>query len=307
MAKTIAVWGSPGSRKSMFCCVLAKLLTKDKKKKAIIISGDTNTPMLPVWLPNQIIEAGQSVGHVLTSLEIDTAITAQHVVVLKSHPFIGVMGYAAKETPLSYPEIKYEKIKDLIYNTGRLVDYIILDCPSNLTNLFTPAAIESSDIILRVLTPDLKGVNYLQAQQALLSDLRFRYNEHLSFAGLARPFHAIDEMGHIIGGFSGLLPYSKEVDRCATEGGMFEAIHYVNKKYILSLQKAVEKIREGDEPEMRDEDQEEARRKPHKAEKRARRRKERRLFCRKIEEEEDYEDEVEDGIDGEDREDGDDG
>lgn len=38
-------------------------------------------------------------------------------------------------------------------------------------------------------------------------------------------------MGYIIGGFDGLLPYSKEIDRCATEGGMFKAITYCNPKY----------------------------------------------------------------------------
>ena len=242
MAKIIAVWGSPGSGKSMFCCVLAKLLTRNKRHKAIIISGDLDTPMLPVWLPSQIIETNQSVGDVLTSLEIDTAITAAHVVVLKKHPFIGLMGYAARETPLSYPEIKYEKIKDLILNTARLVDYVILDCPATLTNIFTPASIESADMVVRILTPDLKGVNYLQAQQALLTDAKFCFKDHMTFAGLARPYHAIEEMSHIVGGFDGLLPYSKEVDRCATEGGMFEALSYVNKKYILSLQKVVEKL-----------------------------------------------------------------
>ena len=54
MSKIIAVWGSAGSGKSMFCCILAKALTQDKKK-AIIINADLSTPMLPVWLPDQII------------------------------------------------------------------------------------------------------------------------------------------------------------------------------------------------------------------------------------------------------------
>ena len=54
MGKVITVWGSPGSGKSMFCCILAKALTRDKRK-AIIINADMNVPMLPVWLPEQII------------------------------------------------------------------------------------------------------------------------------------------------------------------------------------------------------------------------------------------------------------
>ena len=63
----------------------------------------------------------------------------------------------------------------------------------------------------QILTPDLKGINYLKAHQPLLVDERFRFSEHMTFAGLARPFHALDEMGYIIGGFDGLLPYSKAV------------------------------------------------------------------------------------------------
>ena len=86
----------------------------------------------------------------------------------------------------------------------------------------------------------MKGVNYLKAHQPLLTDKRFKYAEHLTFAGQARPFHAIDEMEHLIGGMDGLLPYSKEIDRCATEGGMFQAIKYCHPKYMASLKKVLE-------------------------------------------------------------------
>ena len=36
MGKVITVWGSPGSGKSMFSCILAKALTRDKRKAIII-------------------------------------------------------------------------------------------------------------------------------------------------------------------------------------------------------------------------------------------------------------------------------
>ena len=49
MGKVITVWGSPGSGKSMFCCILAKALTRDKRK-AIIINGEAGVPMLPACL-----------------------------------------------------------------------------------------------------------------------------------------------------------------------------------------------------------------------------------------------------------------
>lgn len=237
----IAVWGSPGSGKSMFCCILSKALTREKKK-AIIINADINIPMLPVWMPEQIIQTNASVGQVLSSVEIDTTVVASHVTVLKNYPYIGLMGYSAGENPLSYPELKYHMVLELITAAAKLVDYVILDCSANMTNVFTPAAIESADLVIRILTPDLKGVNYLKAHQPLLTDCRFHYDEHLTFAGMARPFHALDEMGYLIGNFDGLLPYSKEIDRCATEGGMFRAINHCNPKYIASLNKVLESL-----------------------------------------------------------------
>lgn len=243
MGKVITVWGSPGSGKSMFCCILAKALTRDKRK-AIIINAEISVPMLPVWLPEQVIQTGASIGQVLSSVEIDTTLVASHVTVLKSYPFIGLMGYSAGENPLSYPEIQYSMVLQLINAAAKLVDYVILDCSPNMTNVFTPAAIESGDLILRILTPDLKGINYLKAHQPLLVDSRFRYGEHLTFAGMARPFHALDEMGYLVGGFDGLLPYGKEIDRCATEGGMFRAIGYCNPKYTASLNKVLDALEE---------------------------------------------------------------
>ena len=96
MGKVITVWGSPGSGKSMFSCILAKALTRDKRK-AIIINAEISVPMLPVWLPDQIIQTNASVGQVLSSVEIDTSLVASHVTVLKSYPFIGLMGYSAGE------------------------------------------------------------------------------------------------------------------------------------------------------------------------------------------------------------------
>ena len=120
-------------------------------------------PHAPVWLPEQIIQTNASVGQVLSSVEIDTSLVASHVTVLKSYPFIGLMGYSAGENPLSYPEIKYAMVLQLVNAAARLVDFVILDCSSSMTNVFTPAAIESGDLVIRLLTPDLKGVNYLKA------------------------------------------------------------------------------------------------------------------------------------------------
>lgn len=245
MSKIITVWGNPGCGKSMFCCILAKVLTAGKKK-ALIINADSSTPMLPVWMPERILETNASIGNVLAGLEINNALVAERVIILKEYPFIGVMGYAAGENPFSYPELKYEKIKLFITEASKLVDYIILDCSSNMLNFFTPTAIEAADLVIRIITPDLRGLNYLRAHKPLLTDAKFHYDSHLTFAGLARPFHAIDEMDHLIGGFDGLLPYAKEIERCGTSGQMFKALAYCNQRYISSLKLVREHLEKPD-------------------------------------------------------------
>lgn len=230
----------------MFCCNLAKVLTAGKAK-ALIINADASTPMLPVWMPDRILETNMSIGNVMTALEINNALVAERVVILKEYPFIGVMGYAAGENPFSYPELKYNKIRQFIQEASKLVEYIILDCSSNMLNFFTPTAIESADLVVRVITPDLRGLNYLKAHKPLLTDEKFHFPMHLTFAGMARPFHAIDEMDHLIGGFDGLLPYSKEIERCGTSGQMFKALAYCNQRYISSLKLVRELIDASDE------------------------------------------------------------
>lgn len=249
MAKIITVWGNPGSGKSVFCCCLAKTLTAGKEK-AIIISADSATPMLPVWMPDRILETSSSIGTVLSSLEINTAVIAARVTVLKDYPFIGLMGYAAGETPFSYPDLKYDRIRLFLTEASRLVDYLILDCSSNMLNFFTPTAIEAADLTIRIITPDLRGLNYLRAHHPLLTDEKFHYEEHVTLAGLARPFHALDEMDHLIGGFDGLLPYAKEIERCGTEGRLFHVLGYCNQRYINSLKLVREKLSGGPDPEQ---------------------------------------------------------
>lgn len=247
MAKIITVWGNPGCGKSMFCCILAKVLTAGKKK-AIIINADSGTPMLPVWMPDRMLDTSLSIGNVLSGLEINMALVAERVIILKEYPFIGVMGFAAGETPFSYPELKYDKIRSLISEAAKLVDYILLDCSSNMLHFFTVAAIETADVAVRILTPDLRGLNYLKSHKPLLTDIKFHYDDHLTLAGLARPFHALDEMSHLVGGFDGLLPYTKEIERCGTGGRMFRALAYCNQRYVNSLKLVMARLSEDEFP-----------------------------------------------------------
>ena len=236
MSKIITVWGSSASGKSTFSAILARYLTRDKCK-AIIISPDQTTPMLPVWFPNENIENSMSLGHILTSAEINNGIIASRVKLLKSYPFIGTLGYTSGDMPLSYPETDFEKIKLLLEVTAGMVNYVIVDCTSRITDLFTPAAIEMADVTVGIFTADLKGISYRKAQQPLLSGEKFKVDTHMIYAGIARPYHALDEMEHVLGRLDGILPWIKEIDRASTEGVIFGAGKYCTEKYLSALKK----------------------------------------------------------------------
>lgn len=234
MSKIITVWGNPGSGKSVFCAALARELTIERDR-ALIISGDTQTPMYPVWLPSRSVEPRYSIGHIFSSTEVNKSLLSSKMQVYEPYPFIGVLGFAAGEHPLSYPEPTAEFTEQLLDEAAKLVDFVIVDAGSQVASYFAATAIECADITACVLTPDPRGVAYFKAQAPLLHDSRFHLRDHLRFAGLARPFHALDEMERVVGTLDGILPYKKEVERTVASGEIFEVNKYLHEQYSASL------------------------------------------------------------------------
>lgn len=244
MSKIITVWGNPGSGKSVFCAVLARELTQSKEK-ALIISADTATPMYPVWLPGKQVESRYSIGHVFSAMEVTKPLIASKMQVYEPWPFIGLLGYAAGENPLAHPEPSAEATEWLLGEAAKLVDYVIVDAGSQIASYFAPTAMECADILVRILTPDPRGVSFLKAQEPLLQDGRFHLRDNLTFAGLARPFHAMDEMERVVGTLDGILPYSKEVERCVAEGKIFDAGEYAHNQYMAAIGRVLKEAADG--------------------------------------------------------------
>ena len=201
--------------------------------------------MLPVWFPNENIENNMSLGHILTSSEINNSIIAERVKLLKSYPYVGVLGYTSGDMPLSYPDTDYGKITQVIEVVAGMVDHVIIDCTSRITDLFTPASIEVANVAVGIFSADLRGVSYRKAQTPLLAGNKFKFDEHLIFAGKARPYYALDEMEHVFGHLDGLLPWSKEIDRASTEGVIFGAGKYCSERYLSALRKVKERCTGG--------------------------------------------------------------
>lgn len=54
-------------------------------------------------------------------------------------------------------------------------------------------------------------------------------------------------MDNLIGGFDGILPYTKEIERCGTSGQMFRALPYCNQRYLNALKLVKNKLSDSKE------------------------------------------------------------
>ena len=240
MSKIITLWGSAGSGKSALACALAGYLTRNKET-AILLSFDQTTPMLPVWIP-QNKDTEKSIGGIFDT-DMDSIALANHTVIHPRYPDIGMMGYTKRDTPLSFGEPEYGKVRYLIEQAAKITDYVIVDCNASLKTTTTPAALEVADVAVRMLTPDLRGVSYLTAVKPLLQDEKFRFDQHMVFVNGVHPFHPVDALQSRFGRIDGVLPYDKNILRASLEGGMFEPV--VNKKVLSCMMQVEKRVTDG--------------------------------------------------------------
>lgn len=241
MAKVILIWGSPSSGKSMFSCMLAMELSAENKK-TMIFSADQNVPMLPVLLPGQSFNNSTSISALFQAEQVNPAIVAHTVHILKQNPMIGVLGYSNDEIPIHTLWPGTSKIKEILEIAGTMVDYIIWDCTSDMNCCMNTAMMELSDLVVRIITPDLKGIHYYGLCEKRLKSERYHFSNQLTLAGMVRAYHTVDELSYLTGGIKGILPFSKEMDRGAAEGGFFYASGHCHTKYRETVEDITEQI-----------------------------------------------------------------
>lgn len=241
MAKTVMVWGSPGSGKSLFSCVLATKLASENKR-TLIFSVDQNVPMLPVLLPEKHFEAAASVSSLFQGEQINATLVANAVHLLPQNPMIGVLGFSNDEIPFDSLWPGTVRIREILSVAGSMTDYILWDCTSDMGCCINMAMLEIADLAVRLITPDLKGVNYYGQMERRLKSMKQISIEQITFAGMARAYHAIDELSYLTGGLNGVLPFSKEMERCAAEGNCFHAISHCHSKYLEAIEKTADTL-----------------------------------------------------------------
>lgn len=173
MAKVIGFCGASGAGKTTLALKVAVEIYKSTPDISVLyISGDINVPAMGLLFPNYKKQDIHSLSTVLDNTSITQEAVLNGMMTIPGMRNFGCLGFTAGENKNSFARPSADKIDELFTSMKNLVDYIIVDCSGNSvtddTDLISRKAISESDILIRVVTPDLKSIAWYASNKNLV-------------------------------------------------------------------------------------------------------------------------------------------
>jgi len=256
--KVIAVWGNPNSGKTAFSIKLAIELTK-RKKNIILIHCDHEIPVISTVMPF-VTTKDQSLGALLSAMQITQESILKACIPVSGNRNLTVMSYLHGENDRTYAKYSKERIVDLFILIKHLADHIIIDCSSHIgEDLFSRAALELSDQVIRLTSPDLKAISFFDSCLPLLGERKYKVGNQLKVLSNVKSEMPRDMVANKFGGIYTELKYSPELERQFYEARFFEMlVEKKSKPYVNEVKKMVDLfIEEEEKPKKTKKDKEE--------------------------------------------------
>lgn len=219
----LAVWGSPGSGKTVTALKIAAELAK-WKENVIVVLCDNTAPALPTILQGKNV-SGASLGAILSAPVITQELVMKNLAACKESPYIAFIGYAAGENVYTYADYTKERAVDTLVLLRHIADHVIVDCASVLADqVFSTAALEVADSVLRLCPCDLKGISYYMSCLPLIADRKFKSDKHIHVLTQPHPYPGGAEYENAYGGVRFCLPYSPAVEEQAATLNLLEPL-----------------------------------------------------------------------------------
>jgi len=242
LSKLIAVWGSLNSGKTSFATKLAQCIYEKYSASVLMLSTDYETPTLPVLFPNTKADELFSIGVPLSKTDIVGQEVVKSIVTVKCKMNLGFLGYKDSENKFTYPSYDDKKAKALLTVLKGLVDFVIVDCTSSLSNILSETAVEQADTVIRLATPDLKSISYFSSQLPLYADPKYKMEQHIVVLNTTEKevFMPVEEAKTHFKNISFTLPYCRTLREQIIDGDLLKAI--TDKRYIGTLKMIAEKV-----------------------------------------------------------------
>ncbi len=109
----LAVWGSPGSGKTITAVKIAKMLSA-KKKNVILLLCDMSAPMLPCICHADALESKGSLAGVLAAARISENLIKHNLVTFKRNSCLAVLGLLERQNEYSTPPFTQKQVVELL-------------------------------------------------------------------------------------------------------------------------------------------------------------------------------------------------
>ena len=216
----LAVWGSPGSGKTITAVKIAKMLSA-RKKNVILLLCDMAAPMLPCICPADALESNGSLAGVLAAARISENLIKHNLVTFKRNSCLAVLGLLERQNEYSTPPFTQKQVVELLDGLRQIAPYVIVDCGSYIANdILSAVALMEADSILRLANCDPKSVNYFASQLPLLDGPEWDMDKQYKVASNVKPYQAADHIGKVLGDTAFVLPYSQELEEQYLAGNL---------------------------------------------------------------------------------------
>lgn len=235
----LAVWGSPGSGKTVTAVKLAKHLA-DRKKNVVLLLCDMTAPMLPCICPPSELQGEHSLGSILAAAHVTEPLIRHNLVTLKKHKYLTVLGMKKGENEYTYPPYEQTQAQELLDNLREIAPFVVVDCGSYIANdILSAVALMKADSVLRLANADLKSVSYLSSQLPLLRDSKWDAEKQYKVASNVKPRQAGEQIGQALGSVAFTLTHSPELEEQYLAGNLLAELSLKDSR---PFRKEIEKI-----------------------------------------------------------------
>lgn len=237
LAKIIAVWGDNGI--TTLSTALASELAQ-AGKQVLLINTNKIIPANAIWHINEPVPKEKSIVNLLRNEEITSATIARYFAIdSKGQTNIATLAYCDGDNILiGNEEAPYQTYVQLLKSAQSIVDYIIIDCSKEISDMMTLAAFQFADLQMIALTPDARGVQFYKCNVPLLSNEQFNKCKRIYLANLSTNDNDVYAFSDVIHHeLVAVLPTDDGIRKSVAMGDFLNVSKYTGYRYNKGLKK----------------------------------------------------------------------